>query len=125
MTARLALSAFSALADLAGKLEAFGAAPQATAVREAIRRIRADWETWWNETLSIAEATVWGGYSQSQLRRLVRQNKIPVAPDGHIRRRHVPIQPGHELPLGLAPEPVAGADFVTNLVERRRFGSVT
>lgn len=103
-------------------LEAFGAVGPAQATRETLRLVHQQLTVWWNEPLRMADAAEWGGYSEAQLRRLIRENKIAVAPNGGIRRRDVPVQPGHSLPLGLEPAPVATGDVIANLVERRQIG---
>ena len=72
-----------------------------------------------NEPLSIPQAAAWGGYSESQLRRLMREGKLLVALDGGIRRRHVPIQPGHELPLGLEPARPGVTTIADGIAKRR------
>ena len=87
----------------ADELAAFGQEPTATAVRETIRRACEVRRAYWNAPLTIHEAVEWGGYSVSQLRRLVSDNIVAVGPDGKIRRRHVPVKPGHVIPLGLDP----------------------
>ncbi len=87
----------------ADELSAFGQEPTATAVRETIRRACEARRAYWNAPLAVPEAAEWGGYSASQLRRLVSDNIVAVAPDGKIRRRHVPVKPGHVIPLGLDP----------------------
>jgi hypothetical protein len=113
---------FSGLEAEAVHLEAFGALGPARATRETLRLIREQLTVWWNEPLSMADAAEWGGYSEGQLRRLIRECKVAVAPNGGIRRRDVPVQPGHRLPLGLEPAPVATGDVIANLVERRQIG---
>ena len=113
---------FAGIEGEAAHLEAFGALEAARATKETLRLVQLQLTAWWNEPLSVIEASRWGGYSEGQLRRLIRECKIPVAPNGAIRRRDVPVQPGHRLPLGLEPAPVAAGDFVTNLVERRELG---
>ncbi len=49
-----------------------------------------------------------GGYSESQLRRLMSDGTLQATPDRKIRRRYVPVKPGHVLPLGL--DPVADSE---------------
>lgn len=78
---------------------------------------------WWATPLTLAEATAWGGYSEGQLRRLIREGKISQAPDGGIRRVHVPVHPGHRLPLGLEPATVAARDFVAQVVQHRQLSA--
>jgi hypothetical protein len=109
---------WDALTATAAELEAFAPAT-AQAIRETLRRAEVAWSTWWNEPLSVADAARWGGYSESQLRRLIRERKLLLAPGGGIRRRHVPVHPGHELPLGVEPGAVAPTDFVEDIVSRR------
>ena len=98
-----AVNLFSDLESQADELAAFGQEPTATAVRETIRRACEARRAYWNAPLVVHEAAEWGGYSVSQLRRLVADGTIPVAPDGDIRRRHVPVKPGYVIPLGLDP----------------------
>jgi hypothetical protein len=114
---------FAALEALAAELEAFGALEGAHALREALQRARSELEAWWNAPLTLADATVWGGYSDGQLRRLIRDGKITQAPDGGIRRRDVPVHPGHRLPLALEPAPVAARDFVAQVVQHRQLNA--
>lgn len=73
--------------------------------RTVIAEARAALEAWWNAALTFEEARAWGGYSVSQLRRDVQAGRIPVTPDGRIRRRDVPVRPGHRLPLDAEPAP--------------------
>lgn len=114
---------FSALEVAAAELEAFGCREAAGALREAIRRARMELEAWWNTPLSLADAGAWGGYSEGQLRRLIREAKISQAPDGGIRRRDVPVHPGHRLPLDLEPAPVAARGFVAQVVQHRQLNA--
>ncbi|MBA3555624.1 MAG: hypothetical protein H0W29_12810 [Gemmatimonadales bacterium] len=116
---RALLTAFDSEAET---LEAFGASGQAQAARETARRALEVLTAWWNEPLAIDHAASWGGYSPSQLRRLIREGKIPEAPIGGIRRRDVPVHPGHKLPLGLEPATVADRDFVSQVVQHRHIG---
>lgn len=110
---------FRKLEEAAAQLERFGWPDQARVTRETVRQATAALEDWWNQPLTIAEAQAWGGYSASQLRRLIQQGTILVAPDGGIRRRHVPIHPGHALPLGLSPD-VAGRPDIVNQIHSSR-----
>jgi hypothetical protein len=112
------------LERLAAEFEAFGAGETAAALRESARRAGEGMAVWWNTPLSIAEAAAWGGYSESQLRKLVSETTIAVAPDGRVRRRDVPVRPGHVLPLGLEPAPSGRADWVGAVVERRQLKRV-
>ncbi len=113
----------TALDSEAQTLEAFGALEQAQAARETARRAIDALTAWWNAPLSISQAAGWGGYSPSQLRRLIREGKISEAPGGGIRRRDVPVHPGHKLPLGLEPAPtVARNDFASQVVQHRQIG---
>jgi hypothetical protein len=114
---------FVALEASAVELESFGSLEAAHVLQEAIRRARAELEAWWNIPLTLADAGAWGGYSEGQLRRLIRDGKIPQAPDGGIRRRDVPVHPGHRLPLGLEPATVAGSDFVSQVVRHRQLSA--
>lgn len=82
--------------------------------------VRAALEAWWNAPLTIEQAHVWGGYSTSQLRRDVQAGRIPTVPDGRLRRRDVPVRPGHRLPLDVEPAPTGGADWTAQLIERRQ-----
>ena len=91
---------------------------------KAVIRAESAFDQWWNEPLAIPDAAAWGGYSESQLRRLVADVTIPVAPDGHIRRRHVPVRPGPNLPLGVDPAPAGAADWAANVVKRRQLPRV-
>ena len=104
---------------VAAELEGFGGIGVGHAVRETAQRYTDDLVAWWNEPLSIAEAVAWGGYSESQLRRLLKEHKIPRSIDGGIRRRHVPIQPGHEPPLGLEPAQPGVASIADGIAKRR------
>jgi hypothetical protein len=126
MTAELEpLPTFASLEASATELEAFGSLGAARALREGIRRARAEIEAWWNAPLTLAEAVVWGGYSEGQLRRLIREGKVSQAPTGGIRRRDVPVHPGHRLPLQLEPAPVADQGFVAQVVQHRHLGRVS
>ena len=107
------------LETAAAELDAFGCA-EAPAVRETLRRASEALAEWWNAPLSLAESGAWGGYSESQLRRLIREGKISEAPSGGIRRRDVPVHPGHKLPLGLEPAPVADRGFAAQIGRHRK-----
>ena len=110
------LAGIEAFAD---ELVAFGQADVASAVRETIRRVRDEWQAHWDLPLTVHEAAQWGGYSESQLRRLVSDCTIPFAPDGKIRRRHVPVKPGHVIPLGLDPTESTEASWSERVRQQR------
>ncbi|MGH7529908.1 MAG: hypothetical protein ACREMN_05950 [Gemmatimonadales bacterium] len=111
-------------ADPFAAIEAKAAAqwhPDAAAVARAIvAEARAAWETWWNAPLTFDEARAWGGYSASQLRRDVQAGRVPATPDGRVRRRDVPVKPGHRLPLDAEPAPTGAGDWTAQLIERRQ-----
>ena len=104
---------------VATDLESFGGDDLARAVRETARRCSDYVVEYWNESLSIPEAAAWGGYSKSQLQRLLKEQKIQRSTDGGIRRRHVPIQPGHEPPLGIEPALVGVASIADGIAKQR------
>lgn len=108
----------------AARLAAFGAGDLARVVQATAVQARAALEAWWNTPLTIAEAEQHGGYSGAQLRNLVRDRTIPSAPGTgiRIRRRDVPVRPGHRIPLGFAPAPVAESDFLARLQQHRALG---
>lgn len=114
---------FDDLRRTAADLESFGGA--GTAILETVRRAALEFAAWWDEPLDMKAASEWGGYSASRLRGLVHDGTVPVAPGGGIRRRHVPVRPGHVLPIpqlegaGL-PAPVVPHDFVADLREHRQ-----
>lgn len=110
---------FDKLEETAAHLERFGWPDQARATRETVRQATAALEAWWNAPLTLAEAQAWGGYSASQLRRLIQQGTILTAPEGGIRRRHVPVHPGHILPLETVPDVAVGPDIVQQIQTRR------
>lgn len=116
-------SLFTALEASAAELEAFGSLEAAHALKEAIKRARAEVDAWWNAPLTFAEAEAWGGYNVGSLRRLIREGKVPQAPDGGIRRRDVPVHPGHRLPLGVEPTPVASEGFVGQVLQHRHLNA--
>lgn len=103
-----------------GHLVAFGAREAAQVFEATLDRARDALTIWWNEPLSIKDAEAWGGYSASQLRRLIAEGTVPVAPDGRLRRKDVPVRPGHKLPLGLEPEPEVKGDWTDELNARRQ-----
>ena len=47
-----------------------------------------------NEALSMDEAALESGYTRSHLRRLNREGKMPIEPDGTVLRRYLPKKPG-------------------------------
>ena len=114
-----AVNLFANLESHADELAAFGQEPTATAVRETIRRACEARRAYWNAPLVVHEAAGWGGYSVSQLRRLVSDNIVPVAPDGKIRRRHVPVKPGHVMPLGLDPTESSETSWAERMRQQR------
>lgn len=113
---------FATLRDAGGQLAAFGARDAADVVKATLDRVDEALTAWWNHPLTLRAAEAWGGYSLSQLRRLIADGTVPVAPDGRIRRRDVPIRPGHPLPIGIEPAPSARPDWTESLRERRQHG---
>lgn len=111
---------FEYITEVASTLESFGVADHARVIRGTLAQVELAFDQWWNEPLAIPDAAAWGGYSESQLRRLMADVTIPVAPDGHIRRRHVPVRPGHNIPLGVDPAPAGAADWAANVIRRRQ-----
>ena len=111
---------FEYITEAASTLESFGFADQARVVACVVAQVESALAEWWNEPLAIPEAAAWGGYSESHLRRMVADVTIPVAADGHIRRRNVPVRPGHTLPLDVDPAPVGAADWAANVAKRRQ-----
>jgi hypothetical protein len=107
---------------LAAEFEQFGARDQAAAVRATIDLVCQRLSDWWNESMSYEAAAIHGGYSTSQLRRLVAAGTIHTAPDGGIRRVDVPVRPGHRPPMGLEPAEVGESDWTAKLVQRRQMG---
>ncbi len=99
---------FVGLESFADELVAFGQDDIASAVRETIRRAREELQECWDESVTVSDAAAWGGYSESQLRRLMSDGTVQATPDRKIRRRHVPVKPGHVRPLGL--DPVESSD---------------
>jgi hypothetical protein len=110
------------LVALAAKAAAQWDPGVATIARAILDEARTAWETWWNDPLTLDEARAWGGASTSQLRRDIRRGLVPATPDGRIRRRDVPVRPGHRLPLTGEPAPTGAGDWVAQLVERRQLG---
>ena len=114
-----AVNLFADLESHADELAAFGQEPTATAVRETIRRACEARRAYWNAPLTIHEAAEWGGYSESQLRRLAKECSVPLASEGNIRRRHVPVKPGHVIPLGLDPVESSEASWRERMRQQR------
>ncbi len=110
---------FVGLESFADELAAFGQEDVARAVRETIRRVREEEREFWNAPLTVPEAAEWGGYSESQLRRLAKECSIPLASEGNIRRRHVPVKPGHVIPLGLDPVESSEASWRERMQQQR------
>ena len=113
------------LADLQAETErlaSFGFSEQAQVAMTVLTRAREALRDWWDAPLTVADAAAFGGYSPSQLRRLLRDRTIPEAPNGGVRRRDIPIHPGHRIPLGLEPVAVAESDWTANLVQHRALG---
>jgi hypothetical protein len=92
----------------------------AAIARAVLEEARAAWEAWWNTLLKLEEARIWGGYSTSQLRRDIQAGRVLATPDGRIRRRDVPVKPGHRLPLDHEPAPTGTGDWTQQLIERRQ-----
>ena len=101
----------AALRARAEELERWGAGDTARALRTAAEEVQAAWEAYWNTPLTLDQAAGWSGYSLSQLRKHAKAGTIPPCPDGRLLRRHLPIRPGHAVPLGIA-------STVPDLVER-------
>jgi hypothetical protein len=113
-------SPFAELRRMVADVESFTGPDIARGVLATLTRAEEALAAWWNAPLGWREAAAWGGYSESQLRKLVKDGTIPVATNGRIRRRDVPVHAGHKLPLGLEVEPVASPDWAEDLRERRQ-----
>lgn len=85
--------------DKATDLEAFGAAPQATALRWAATQLEHALGEAGERTLTLTEAAAATGYSADHLGRLVRDGRLPNAgrPNApKIRAKDLPApRPGH------------------------------
>ncbi len=110
---------FVGLESFAGELAAFGREDIACVIRETIRRVREEEREFWNTPLTVREAAEWGGYSESQLRRLAKEYSVPLASEGNIRRRHVPVKPGHVIPLSLDPVESSEASWRERMRQQR------
>ena len=117
---------FDDLESFAAELTEFGQDDLACAVRETIRRARQELQRFWDEPLTVSEAAAWGDYSESQLRRLVKDATVAITSDGRIRRRHVPVKPGHDAPQhGQVSVPVQDTRTVTSARSSSRSTSTT
>lgn len=77
-------------------LRTHGASEHADALRSATNQLCQTLERWRTEPLTIPQAAEWSGYSESQLRRLVRDGKLSeVGGDGptQVRRCDLPRHP--------------------------------
>ena len=106
------------LEEWIAQCEAMGQTDLAAQYRKALQLVEADRREYWNTPLTYAEAHEWGGYDESSLRRLVREGKIPPT-SGGVRRRHVPVRPGHVMPLGLEPNEDEEQNWMTSISEQR------
>ena len=82
------------------------AAPAAEAFRRAAAELEATLHEVENETVSLSEAAAIGGYSYDHLQALIASGEITNVGRKHrprIRRRDVPIKPGHPLPSPAEP----------------------
>ena len=77
-------------------------------------------QEFFDEPLTITKAREWGGYTCSQLNKLVKDGGIRTDSKRRIRRRNVPVRPGHEYPLDLQPTEDTPLDFTARLTENRR-----
>ncbi len=87
-------------------LEAMGHQGLAGQARKLLGLAETDLREWWDYPLTFTEAAEWSGYTESQLRRHVKDGKVGQTPEGKFRRRNLPIKPGHHIDhLGSADVP--------------------
>lgn len=90
----------------AERLRQYGADAQATAVESCAVELEERVAAIQQQTLTPEEAAEESGYSADHIRRLVREGKVPNAGDdsaAKIRRRDLPLKPGHRRSGGRAP----------------------
>lgn len=92
----------NALADQwreeAKRLRQYGAEPQAKTLEAAADELEERVAAIQQQRLTPGEAAEESGYSADHIRRLVREGKVPNAGDdsaAKIRRRDLPLKPGH------------------------------
>ena len=73
----------------------FGAEGQAKAMEWCADLVEQALEGHEGEALTITEAVTESGYTRAHLRKMHRDGKMPMEPDGTVLRRHVPRKPGH------------------------------
>ncbi len=79
----------------AAMLRQYGAAEQPAMIWElAAKCLDEELEGHGNERLSLADAATESGYTMNSLRRLNRDDKMPIEPDGTVLRRYLPKKPG-------------------------------
>ncbi len=110
---------FERLEDWVSQLDSMGHTEDVIRAKKMLELAVTDHREFWNEPLTYLEAQAWGGYSVSQLRRQGNEGTVPVTPEGRIRRRHVPVKPGHVLPLGLDSTETGEQNWADRIRERR------
>lgn len=96
----------------AERLRQYGAEPQAQTLEAAADDLEERVAAIETETLTPGEAAEESGYSADHIRRLVRGGTIPDAGDDEgvrVRRRDVPLKPGHRRSGGRSPDRSAGS----------------
>jgi hypothetical protein len=73
----------------------FGAEGRARAVEWCADLVQEALDGHADEELTLAEATTESGYTRAHLLRLHRDEKMPMAANGTVLRRHIPRKPGH------------------------------
>ena len=122
MTTPQSLQAASNAEAWIARLEAMGHQGPALQARKLLEVAEADRREFWNTPLTYAQASEWGGYDESSLRRHVKDGKLPLTPDGSIRRRHASVKPGHFVAVGLEPTEAAEQSWADR-VRAEREGS--
>ena len=86
----------SALREKAAELrDDFGAEEQAKAMEWCAGLVEQALTRHEEEALTITEASIESGYTRQHLLKLHRDGKMPMEPDGTVRRRYMPRKPGH------------------------------
>ena len=73
----------------------------ATQICACVERAEADRLVFWDMPLDLAASVAWSGYTTGHLRRMISDGTIVPTNNDCIRRRDLPVKPGHQPPLEL------------------------
>ena len=66
-----------------------------------VERAEADRRAFWDAPLDLAASVIWSGYTTGHLRRMISDGTIVPTNNDRIRRRDLPVKPGHRFVLAM------------------------